>query len=365
MLLRTLAGIAAVAMACSPLARAETVTVTDTMGRTVTASADAGRILLGFYYEDFFAVGGPDAYDRVVAISKGTWEGWRNLQWQAYTAAVPRLEQLADIGEFGAGTFSLETALAAKPDLAILSAWQMAALGANVDRLEAAGIPVVAIDYNTQTVEKHVASTLILGQLLGEQARAERLADEYAAAVADVEERVAGAGGDRPRVYVELGRKGAGEVDNSYGGTMWGRIIEMAGGRNIAAGQIAKWGPLNPEYVLAQNPQAILLAGSGWLGHDQAIVMGPNVDPEMTHARMRPYLDRAGWQGLDAVRAGKVYAIYHGGARTLYDYAFLQFIAKALHPEAFADVDPQANLDRFFATYMPIRFAGTYMTQLP
>lgn len=55
----------------------------------------------------------------------------------------------------------------------------------------------------------------------------------------------------------------------------------------------------------------------------------------------------------------------HGGNRTLYDYAFLQFLAKAMYPEQFADLDPQASLDRFFATYMPVEFKGTYMTQLP
>ena len=80
---------------------------------------------------------------------------------------------------------------------------------------------------------------------------------------------------------------------------------------------------------------------------------------------MKAYLGRPGWDGLDAVEDGKVFGIYHGGNRTLYDYAFLQFVAKGLYPDAFADVDPQASLERFFATYMPVEFKGTYMTKLP
>ncbi len=360
---RGLAGMA-LALSLAAPASAEQITVTDTLGREVTLPDAPERILLGFYFEDFFAVGGPDAYDRVVAISRGTWEGWRNLQWRAYTAAVPRIAELTDVGEVDAGTFSLETAIAAEPDVALLAAWQHSALGEAAARLEAAGIPVVVLDYNAQEVEKHVASTLALGALLGEPARAEALAAQYAAAIAEVEARVA-ALESRPRVYVELGRKGPDEIDNSYGDTMWGRLVETAGGTNIAKGQIAKWGPLSPEYVLAQDPEVLFLAGSGWLGRDQAVLMGPGVEPATAHARMRPYLERPGWAGLAAVETGAVHALYHGGARTLYDFAFLQYIAKALHPEAFADIDPQANLGAFFAEYMPIRFVGTYMTRLP
>lgn len=361
-------GVAAAALAATfamPV-WAENITLTDTMGRTVEVPENPQRILLGFYFEDFMAVAGPEAYDRVVAISKETWAGWRNLQWQTYSAVIPRLEELADVGEVDSGTFSLEAAVAAKPDVAVLAAWQYKTLGEVADRLEAAGIPIVVLDYNAQTVEMHVKSTELLGQLMGAEDRARALAEEYAAAVAEVEARLATLPeGAAPRVYVELARKGKDTVDNSYAGTQWGSVIDQLGAINIANGQISNWGKLSPEYVLAQNPQVILLAGSGWAGRDEAVIMGPGVETALTHERMRAYLARPGWEGLDAVKNGKVFGVYHGGNRTLYDYAFLQFLAKAMYPEQFADMDPQASLDRFFATYMPVSFKGTYMTQLP
>ena len=347
-------------------ARAGTITVTDTLDRQVEIPDAPQRILLGFYFEDFMAVAGADAFDRVVAISRETWAGWRNLQWQTYTAAIPRLEQLVDVGEVESGTFSLEAAIATRPDVAILAAWQYNALGDMAGRLEAAGIPIVVLDYNAQTVAKHVQSTLLFGQIMGAQPRAKELADQYAAEVAAIEARIAALpAGNAPTVYVELGRKGAGEVDNTYSGTQWGSVIDQLGATNIADGQISNWGKLGPEYVLAQNPAVILLAGSGWVGQQLSVLMGPGVDPALTHERMRAYLGRPGWDGLDAVRNGRVFGVYHGGNRTLYDYAFLQFVAKALYPDAFGDLDPQAALDRFFATYMPVAFAGTYMTRLP
>ena len=345
-------------------AMAEPIQVTDVLGRTVELPDQPERILLGFYFEDTFAVGGPDVYDRVVGISREAWEGWRNLQWEAYVEAVPRIAEIADVGEVDAGSFSLEAAIATQPDVAIFAAWQHGVLGEAIDRMEDAGIPVEILDFNAQEVDKHVASTLALGAILGEEERAKELADAYAAAYADTIARVA-ASDSKPRVYVELGRKGAEETDNSYSGTMWGKLVDSAGGENIANGQIERWGALSPEYVLAQNPEVVFLAGSGWLSRDKAVILGPGVDASLTHERMQPYTDRPGWDQVAAIESGEVHGLYHGGARTLYDFAFFQYIAKQLHPEQFEDVDPQANLDAFFADYMPVKFSGTYMTQLP
>jgi hypothetical protein len=58
------------------------------------------------------------------------------------------------------------------------------------------------------------------------------------------------------------------------------------------------------------------------------------------------------------VRDGEVHAtLYHGGARTPYDTVFLRYIAKVLHPEAFADVDPSAE-------YLPVRPEGVFVLGL-
>ncbi len=343
-------------------------TVVDTLNRTVEVPDEVNRVLLGFYFEDFYAIGGPDAYEKVVAISRPAWEGWRNSQWKAYNAVNPALDSLIDIGEVDAGTFALEKAVAAKPDVAIIAAWQYRALGDVVDKLEAAGIPVVVADYNAQTVDKHVASTLLIGKVIGAEERARELADNYVAAVADVQKRVAAAlearGGEKPRVYIELGHKGAGEYGNSYADRMWGGVIAMAGGRNIATGVLKERGPLNPEYVIASDPEVIFIAGSYWMNRDNAVVMGFGVDPAETRARLRPFTRRPGWPGLSAVKNGQIHAVYHGGARTLYDYTFLQYMAKAMYPEAFEDVDPVANHKAYYARYLPIEAEGTFMLKL-
>lgn len=356
-------------LALRPEAARAAIRATDLEGRQVSLPAPARRVLLGFNYEDFLAIVGPGAIDRVVALSRSPWRDWRPKQYAAYAAALPALETLTDVGDVDSGSFSIEAAIAARPDLAILAAWQARALGAGLQKLEAAGVPVAVIDYNAQTLERHVASTLLIGRLMGTEDRAGRLAGAYRAAVEDTLARVAKAeaarpGGERRRVYVELGQKGPAEYGNSYGRGMWAGVIEMAGGLNIAAGQIGNWGPLSPEYVLASRPEVVLITGSEWLKAPNAVLMGFGIDPALTRERLAGYQARPGWAGLPAVAAGEVHALYHGGARTLYDTVYLRYLAKVLHPAAFADVDPQAELARFYRENLPLAADGSFMLRL-
>ncbi len=335
--------------------------VTDVKGREVSLAEPAKRVVLGFYYEDFIAVAGPGAMDRVVALSLSTWKDWRPNQFATYVRAIPGIENIPDIGDTENGTFSVEKAIATKPDLVILAAWSYDALGDAVKQFDAAGIPVLTLDYNAQTVEKHVQSTLLLGKVTGSEKRAEALAAEYKAAMEDIDARIQKAAPTTKKVYVELAQKGPSEVGNSYDNGMWGTLIEKLGGINIAKGQVENWGPLSPEYVLAQQPDLIFLAGSEWLNRPQAVTVGFGATDELARERVKAYLGRPGWDQLPAVRNDQVHAIYHGGARTLSDYVYAQYIAKQLYPEAFKDIDPAAEIRRYYDTWMPIKADGVFV----
>lgn len=337
------------------------IVVTDVKGREVHLAEPAKHVLLGFYYEDFIAVAGPGAIDKVAAVSLSPWRDWRPKQFEAYLKAFPQLANIPDVGDTETGDFSIEKAIAAKPDLVILAAWSYDALGESVKQFDAAGIPVVVIDYNAQTLEKHIQSTLVLGKVMGSEDRAEKLAALYKAAMDDTLKRVKEAGRSTKKVYVELAQKGPAEVGNSYGNGMWGTVIEMVGGINIARGQVENWGPLNPEYVLAKKPDVILLAGSEWLKKPAAVLVGFGADSALANERMGAYLTRPGWSDLPAVKSGEVHAIYHGGARTLSDFIYAQYIAKVLHPEAFKDVDPDAQIKAYYDAWLPIKADGIFV----
>ena len=52
-------------------------------------------------------------------------------------------------------------------------------LGSDLDAINEAGIPIVVLDYNAQTLDKHIKSTEIIGQLTGQKERAAKMAKEY------------------------------------------------------------------------------------------------------------------------------------------------------------------------------------------
>ena len=169
---------------------AKPVQITDVNGRKVTVDLPAKRVVLGFYYQDYMAIGGKDALNNVVGFSKAVWADWAPPSWAAFSKAVPKLNQLADVGEVEVGTFSVEKVLALKPDLLILADWQYKALGSDLARINKAGIPIVVLDYNAQTVAKHIQSTKLIGTLTGQQQKADKLAADYKRIADTIQARV-------------------------------------------------------------------------------------------------------------------------------------------------------------------------------
>lgn len=337
------------------------VTVTDLAGRTVTLTKPAQRVVLGFYFEDFLAVVGPEAVGKIAALSLSPWKDWRPNQYAAYLKALPALAKIPDVGATDNADFSVEKVIAAMPDLVILPLWAYTALGQNIRQIEGANIPVVVLDYNAQTVDKHVRSTEVLGEVMGAQDRAGKLIENYRAAIADVDSRVKASKAGNSTAYVEVGSKGAGVTGNSYSEDMWGGIINRLGGDNIAKGKLPTLGPLNPEYVVSRNPELVFIAGSEWIRTPGAVTVGFGIDERTTRERIKPYFSRPGWFELAAVKNGNVHVLYHGGVRSLSDYVYFQYVAKQLHADAFADVDPAENLRQYYRTWLPIPADGLFM----
>lgn len=351
-------------LCCTSHVQATPTRLQDVNGRDIVVDVPAKRVVLGFYFEDYMAVGGENAFDKVVGISRAAWEGWRPANWVRHAAHRPTLKTLPDVGEVEAQTFSVEKVLALKPDVLVLSDWQYQALGSEVKRLEAADIPVAVADFHAQTVARHTASIKLFGQLTGQQTRAQRIAREYQSAVALVQNRIARAGLPKPRVYVEFGNKGPAEYSFTYGKSMWGAMVGMAGGDNIAAPLVEHWGPINPEQVLAARPDVIMISGTESTKNPASMLIGFGIDKATASQRLATFTKRSGWSDLPAVKTKRVFGVYHGAARTISDFALLQYMAKAFYPSLFQDQDPEANYLAFYRRYLPIWPQGSFMVQV-
>ena len=340
--------------------------IVDALGRKVTVDLPAKRLVVNFNFEEFTAVAGVAGWQKVVGMSRTAWEGWRPSIFKRYTAVIPNLAAMPDVGLIEDGSFSTEKLIALKPDAFLVADWMFSALGSEKDRIEAAGIPILVIDYNAQILERHLASTRALGRITGSDTRAEELATFYESQYRDVLARVAKANVPRKlRTYVEVGPDGADTVGVSYATTMWGKILTVLGSENIAVGKLAgASGRMNPEAVIAADPDAIFIAGSSWANKPKAVKTGYEMTEEQTRASLSPYAARAGWAGLTAVRTGNVNAIEHGLSRSLFDFVAMQYIGKRLYPEAFADVDPAASFKAYHEKYLPVAYGGTWMLPL-
>ena len=63
-------------MMCCGFSYAKEIHIKDVLGREVVLKELPQRIVLGFYYTDYLAVGGVKALDKVVGFSKAVWTDW-------------------------------------------------------------------------------------------------------------------------------------------------------------------------------------------------------------------------------------------------------------------------------------------------
>ena len=91
---------------------------------------------------------------------------------------------------------------------------------------------------------------------------------------------------------------------------------------------------------------------------------GYGIDVDTTRRTLAPYANRPGWSNLPAIQSGNIYAIETGLARSLWDWVASEYFAKQMHPDAFADVDPVADLRRYHEQFLPVTFDGTWMARL-
>ena len=343
-------------------ARAALPPITDAAGRMVVLPGPAQRIVLGFNFEEFTAVVGADGWKRVVGFDKRQWATNRPTTWERYKAVIPGLADIPDVGDTETGSFSAERVMALRPDLLIMLAVGYALRASEMAQIEAAGVPILLVDYNAQTLAKHVAGTLAMGQATGNEDRARALVELYTTKVADIRKRVEGL--PAPKGYVENGSAGPGTFGNTYNDAMWGRMLQTAGGTNIAAGRIPTgWAPLAPETVLAAMPDQVFLLGASWASSPAAVKAGFGVSEADARRSIAPYADRPGWSALLAVRNRELHVIETSLARSLWDWTATEYIAKSLHPERFADVDPVADLRRYHERFLPVAFDGCWMAR--
>jgi iron complex transport system substrate-binding protein len=346
------------------------VSITDVAGRTVEVRLPARRVLLGearliYGLAPLF---GRDLFQHVA--------GWPNdfrindaETFEAYRKVYPGIDEVPELGNLTQGSFSVERALALRPDLVLMP---LGFLGrAKQDNIlgqfETAGVPVLFVDFRERPLDNAVPSLQLMGRVTGRGERAQEVVDFFNQEMGRVYDRVDGFKGARPKVFLE---RAAGLLDccATWGNDSFGLLVERAGGDNLGSRLLpGASGTLSPEQVLASRPEVVIVTGANWSRSNPAntaVPLGANADAVQIQARLKGLMARPAYTDSPAARAGRVHAIWHQFYIAPYNFVVFQLLAKWLHPELFADLDPADTFRRFHERFLQVPYAEGYWATL-
>lgn len=361
--LRGLAAFAGLAATVLPAA-AEKVTVTDIIGRKVEVEAPVRKIILGEGRQMYFvaALDKDEPFKRVV--------GWRDdlgkadpETYRAYEKRYPQIAKLPTFGGMKEGAFDIEQAIALKPDVLFLNIEAKVASDEAklVEKLASVGIPVVYVDFREKPFEHTEPSMRLIGKLFGKEQVAEDFIKFRAEQIKVVTDRLAKTSDlKRPLVMVERAGGFSDDCCMSFGNENFGKMVDFAGGRNLATPLIpGTFGTVNPERIVADNPDVVIVTGSSWDGYvPGGAWVGLGYGADMTEARRKlaNLMKRPAFAQTAAVKNGRVHGIWHQYYNSPYQFVAIQQIAKWLHPDLFKDVDPDATMKTLHERFLPLPY---------
>ena len=345
--------------------------VEDVSGRKVEIKSEVKRVILGegrqIYLLAAFDTDAP--FQRVV--------GWRDDlpkadfdSYQIYAKKYPSITSLPTFGGAKDGTFNVEQALTLKPDLVLMNLESKAATDESklTEKLNKLGIPVVFIDFREKPFENAVKSIRIMGQLVGKPERAEEIIAFRQKQIDIVIDRLKNYQGPRPKVMLDRAGGYTEECCMSFGDENFGRMVEVAGGTNIAKGLIpGTFGTLNPEQIIASRPDVVVVTGANWKNYNTAggwVGVGPGADLTLATQRLTALMVRPAFRTLPVATNGNAHAIWHQFYDSPYQFVAIQMLAKWLHPDLFKDIDPDATFREFHQRFLPIDYQPGYWVTL-
>lgn len=284
--------------------------------------------------------------------------------YQQLLAKSPRLAELPKISS-SAGSFNLEALLAADPDLALLS-FESGVTDAQIAQVEAAGIPVVIVDFFAKPFDNLDKSLTLLGKITNREEQAAefiRFRRERMTMIANRIDELPP--DDRPTVFLEPHAGMSSDCCSSPGRGNIGDYLNYVGGHNIGADVIRQpYGKLNLEYIISRDPYIYIATGGPHLTKSGGLVLGANYSKAEAEASLKKVASRRGITGLSAVKAGRAHGISHQLINSPLDIIAIEVFAKWIHPDAFADLNPEATLAEINQRFLSVPYKGIYWVDL-
>ena len=272
---------------------------TDGLGRLVTLAETPQRIVSL----------APSATEILYAVGAGAQMVGRD----SFSNYPEEAKTLADVGG-SMGSYSYEVVTNLNPDLVVAAEINTPE---QVKALEDLGLTVYYIA-NPVSLDGLYSILETIGQITGHADTATKLVDSLKTRVDIVAAKTATIT-STPLVFYELDGSEPAKPWTAGPGTFIDLLITKAGGKNVGSVLSGSWAQISAEELLLQNPQIILLGDAAY-----------GTTPEQVAAR-------AGWNTIDAVVNGKVFAfnddlVSRPGPRLV---DALEELSKLLHPELY------------------------------
>lgn len=346
---------------------AEPIEITDLAGRNITIEQPVERFVISEgRYVSLMALLRPDApIEGLVGMMSSYGHTQPDLERQLFQD-FPEAREIALFGSRSAESVSVERIIDLQPQVAVFGLGDHGPGTDNAEliaQLEAAGVAVVFIDFRLDPLNNTLPSIDLLGEIFGAEGRAGAYAAFYRDRRTRIEQVVDGME-HRPSVFLQV-HPGRFPCCWGMADGMLGPFVERAGGHNIsdavAPGPTAQH---TAEFLLTENPEVWIGTASGTLSEYRSgkdpVGLGAGFTPEMARDSLASYLDKPEFQALDAVREGRAHSVWHNFYNSPFNIVVLEAFAHWIHPEHFAELDPQATLQQIFETYLPFELDGTY-----
>lgn len=346
------------------ISAAAPLSVTDDAGRKVVLEQPARRIVL----TDGMGLIGLAA---ITNDPVGLLAGWNRARLdadalEAFRRTMPAIDQVPDLGELRSAPAAVEALIVLDPDLVVLDPYYNRST-AMVRQLEAAGIAVAILALTPSLRDKEPAYGLKrLAVLIGNEEQGKAYSAFLAERLQRIRARVASLSDtQRPLVLLEAhaGRGACCMVAGAGQGI--GDFVGFTGGRNLGADRVPGMaGQISAEYAIAAAPEVYIGTGGSYMAAAGGLTLGPSFSETQARMSLAAVARRAGIAETPAFATGRVYGLWHGLAISGINVVAIEAMARWIHPELFADIDPAATLAEIDRRFLAVPLGGAMWADL-
>lgn len=298
----------------------QNILITDSAGKNYSYQQPVQRIVVlnAAAAEMLISIG---AGDKIVGVADFV------VAIQTHPYLISHLSNATRVGDFM--TPDVETIISLHPDVVITYANSR---HRNLDKMLAANISV--LHFTSYRPVEVASDARTLGRLTGHNEGAERYARFVEKNLALIDKRVRNfSEEEKTRIYFE------GSDYNACGpGSSGGEIISPLPVKNVAENITSDKVRVNAEWILEQDPDVIIKSVQGGCKNFSSI--------------KKDMSDRPGFSSLKAVRNNKVYCLSPVLVSTPRSVVGSLYVAKALYPDLFSDIDPQTILHEYAQEFL-------------